>query len=61
MTTSDITTTITGSATRALLTRARFTQDKQGRWSAPDGRRTWAAEEALTWALVTLAEDGGDQ
>ncbi len=61
MTTSNITTTITGSAARALLTRARFTQDERGRWSAPDGRWTWATDEALTWALVTLAENGGDQ
>jgi hypothetical protein len=56
LTTSDITTTVTGSAARALLTRARFTQDQQGRWSAPDGRWTWATDEALTWALDALAE-----
>lgn len=67
MTTSDITTTVTGSAARALLTRARFTQDQRGRWNTPDGRWTWATDEALTWALVTLAEDddnpqqGGNQ
>lgn len=57
MTTSDITTTVTGSAARALLARAHFTQDQRGRSSTPDGRLTWATDEALTWALVTLAED----
>jgi hypothetical protein len=57
MTTSEIITTVTGSAARALLTQARFTQDERGRWSAPDGRWTWATDEALTWALAVLAED----
>lgn len=57
MTTSDITTTVAESAARALLARARFTQDKRGRWNAPDDRWTWATDEALTWALVTLVQD----
>jgi hypothetical protein len=61
MTTSEITTTVTESTARALLTRARFTQDQRGRWSAPDGRLTWATDEALTWALITLAEDETSQ
>jgi hypothetical protein len=56
MTTSEITTTVTESAARALLTRAHFTQDQRGRWSAPDGRLTWATDEALTWALAALAD-----
>ena len=61
MTTSNITTTITGAAARALLIRARFTWDEPGRWSAPDGRSTWATEEALTWALLALADGEGDR
>jgi hypothetical protein len=61
MTTSHITATVTEPAARALLARARFTQDSRGRWNAPDGRWTWATDGALNWALVTLADNGGGQ
>lgn len=45
----------------SLLARAGFAQDDRGRWTHQDGRRTWATDEALRWALVTLAEDEPQQ
>ncbi len=57
MTASEVTTTVTGSVAHALLARAGFEKDERGRWTAPDGRWTWATDEALIWAIVRLAEE----
>jgi len=57
MTTStDITTTVAESVAVDLILKAGFGRDPQGRWFGPDKRWTWATDEALTWALVALAE-----
>jgi len=56
-TTSDITATVTPSVAHELLGKGGFTRDARGRWIHPDGRCTWMADEALTWALVNIAED----
>ncbi|MHB8243269.1 MAG: hypothetical protein ACYDHN_14925 [Solirubrobacteraceae bacterium] len=53
--------TVTPSVARALLSLAGFKHDERGRWIHDDGRCTWATDEALRWALVTLAEDDGEQ
>jgi hypothetical protein len=57
--TDEISVTVTSSVASALLARAGFTQDARGRWTARDDaeRWTWAKDEALRWALVTLAAD----
>jgi hypothetical protein len=56
-TSDDISVTVTPSVARALLSLAGFMRDERGRWTHDDGRWTWATDEALRWALVTLAED----
>jgi hypothetical protein len=56
-TSDDMSVTVTPSVARALLSLAGFKQDERGRWTHDDGRWTWATDEALRWALVTLAED----
>lgn len=56
-TSDDISVTVTPSVARALLSLAGFKRDERGRWRHDDGRWTWATDEALRWALVTLAED----
>jgi hypothetical protein len=55
--TSDVDATVTRSVALSLLARAGFSQDDRGRWAHEDGRSTWATDEALRWALVTLAEN----
>jgi hypothetical protein len=57
-TSDDISVTVTPSVARALLSLAGFMRDERGRWTHDDGRWIWATDEALRWALVTLAEDG---
>ncbi len=56
-TSDDMSVTVTPSVARALLSLAGFKHDERGRWTHDDGRWTWATDEALRWALVTLAED----
>jgi hypothetical protein len=56
-TSDDISVTVTPSVARALLSLAGFEHDERGRWTHDDGRWTWATDEALRWALVTLTED----
>ena len=56
-TAGDISVTVTSSVGRALLDRAGVKQHEYGYWEHADGRCTWATDEALRWALVTLAED----
>jgi hypothetical protein len=60
-TSDDISVTVTPSVARALLSLAGFEHDERGRWTHDDGRWTWATDEALRWALVTLAEDDDEQ
>src|ERR1700677_600981 len=60
-TSEDISVTGTPSGARALLRLAGFKHDERGRWTHDDGRCTWATDEALRWALVTLAEDDDEQ
>jgi hypothetical protein len=60
-TSDDISVTVTPSVARALLSLAGFKRDERGRWTHDDGRCTWATDEALRWALVTLTEDGDEQ
>lgn len=55
MSTPDITVTVTQSVAHELIARAGITRDERGRWVTPDSRWTWATDEALTWALVTIA------
>lgn len=59
-TSDDVSVSVTPSVARALLSLAGFAHDERGRWTHDDGRWTWATDEALRWALVTLAEDGDD-
>jgi hypothetical protein len=59
--TADVDATVTRSVALSLLARAGFAKDGRGRWAHEDGRWTWATDEALRWALVTLAEDDDDQ
>ncbi len=60
-TSHDVSVTVTPSVARALLSLAGFKRDERGRWTHDDGRWTWATDEALRWALVTLAEDDDEQ
>ena len=60
-TSDDVSVTVTPSVARALLGLAGFKRDERGRWTRDDGRWTWATDEALRWALVTLAEDDDEQ
>jgi hypothetical protein len=57
----DVDTTVTRPVAISLLARAGFAQDDRGRWTHADGCWTWATDEALRWALVTLAEDEPQQ
>jgi hypothetical protein len=52
----DITVPVTQPVARELIARADFERDAHGRWVDPNGRWTWATDEALTWALVAIAE-----
>jgi hypothetical protein len=56
-TSGDITVTVTPSVAHELLRNGGFTRDARGRWIHPDGRLTWASDEALKWALVNIADD----
>lgn len=56
MSTPDITVTVTRSVAYELIARAGITRHERGRWVTPDDRWTWATDEALTWALVSIAE-----
>lgn len=60
-TSDDVSVTVTPSVARALLSLAGFAHDERGRWAHDDGRWTWATDEALRWALVSLAEDDDEQ
>jgi hypothetical protein len=60
-TSDDVSVTVTPSVARALLGLGGFERDERGRWTHDDGRWTWATDEALRWALVTLAEDDDEQ
>jgi hypothetical protein len=60
-TSDDISVTVTPSVARTLLSLAGFKRDERRRWIHDDGRWTWATDEALRWALVTLAEDDDEQ
>jgi cystathionine beta-lyase family protein involved in aluminum resistance len=57
----DVDATVTRPVTLSLLARAGFARDDRGRWAHEDGRRTWATDEALRWALVSLAENEPQQ
>jgi hypothetical protein len=57
----DVDATVTRPVAISLLARAGFAQDDRGRWTHKDGRWTWATDEALRWALVTLAENEPQQ
>jgi hypothetical protein len=59
--TGDVDATVTRPVALSLLARAGFAKDDRGRWTHEDGRWTWATDEALRWALVTLAEDDDEQ
>jgi hypothetical protein len=59
--TGDVDATVTRPVALSLLARAGFAEDDRGRWTHKDGRWTWATDEALRWALVTLAEDEPQQ
>ncbi|MGD1056213.1 MAG: hypothetical protein ABR992_02250 [Solirubrobacteraceae bacterium] len=60
-TSDDVSVSVTLSVARALLGLAGFERDERGRWTHDDGRWTWGTDEALRWALVTLAETGDEQ
>jgi hypothetical protein len=60
-TSDDVSVSVTPSVARALLSLAGFEHDERGRWTHDDGRWTWATDEALRWALVSLAEDDDEQ
>lgn len=53
----DVTVTVTGSLASALIERARLGEARDDCWSLRDGRTTIVAQEALTDALVVIAED----
>jgi hypothetical protein len=55
--TAEITATVPASVAHGVLDLAFFKRDERGCWVAPDGRRTWAGDEALGWALRRLATD----
>ncbi len=54
----DVPITVTRSLGEALIERAGIRRDRDGTWIDPEGRRTSAIAEALTWALVGIAEEG---
>jgi hypothetical protein len=47
---------VTESVAREVTARVGYTRRGDGRWVTPDGRMTWSTDEALTWALVRIAE-----
>lgn len=51
----DVPVTVTRSLGETLIERAGIRRDRDGAWVDPEGRRTSAIAEALTWALVALA------
>jgi hypothetical protein len=51
---ADVSIAVNGALAFALITRAGLWLDG-AEWVAPDGRRTSAVAEALTWALVAIA------
>ena len=48
--------TVTHPLGEALIERAGIRRECDGTWIDSEGRRTSAAAEALTWALVAIAE-----
>jgi hypothetical protein len=54
--TDEIAARVTYAVAYDLLAQAGFTKDERGRWAHEDGRWTWQADEAFTWALVDIAQ-----
>lgn len=54
----DVPVTVTHSLGEALIERAGIRRQRDGTWVDAEGRRTSAIAEALTWALVAIAEAG---
>jgi hypothetical protein len=52
-----VTVTVNRSLGEALIERAGIGRDGEGLWVDGEGRRTSAITEALTWALVAIAEE----
>lgn len=53
----DVPVTVSRSLGEALVERAGICRQRDGTWVDVKGRRTSAISEALTWALVSLAEE----
>jgi hypothetical protein len=53
----DVPVAVTRSLGEALIERAGIRRERDGAWTDAEGRRTSAIAEALTWALVVIAQE----